>query len=366
MYRREISSLRPIGENGSAACWGAGTLGELGNGASASSSTPVAVFGLTQTSAISAGKGIHACALDAAGRVSCWGDNSRGQLGNGSLTASNQPVAVNAGGVQFSAVSAGNGHTCALVVGGRAMCWGAGDRGQLGNGTTTDSAVPVLVAGVYNVTAVSAGNGFGCALVVDGTVHCWGDDSGFQLGDGFQNPSSFPTEVFGVTNAIALASGANHSCAVTAAGSLLCWGSNSRGQIGNNSTASAQVATQVIGINNVLTVSAGAFFTCATRLGGAACWGANDSGELSAVDTASHLTPTTVFSGTHGLGGVVQIAAGTGLRHVLIAGGAIVSAEQSCAVLVDGSLRCWGSNAQGEVGNGTTANQPQPVVVSSF
>jgi alpha-tubulin suppressor-like RCC1 family protein len=351
--------------NGSAACWGAGTLGQLGDGANASSSTPEPVFGLTQTAAISAGKGSHACAVDAAGRALCWGDNSRGQLGNGSLTASSQPVFVSAGGALFAGISAGDGHTCALAVGGRAMCWGAGDRGQLGNGNKTDSSVPVLVAGVYNVIAVSAGNGFGCALVVDGTVHCWGDDSAFQLGDGFQNQSPFPTEVFGVTNAVALASGASHSCAVTAAGSLLCWGSNSRGQIGDNSTTPAQAATQVMGINNVVSVSAGAFFTCATRLGGAACWGSNDSGELSAIDTASHLTPTTVFSGTHGLQGVVQMAAGTGFKRSLISGG-VFPEEQTCAVLVDGTLRCWGNNAQGEVGNGNTTNQPQPVLVNSF
>ena len=354
--------------NGSAACWGAGAQGQLGNGANVSSLNPVAVSGLTLVTAISAGSGSHACSVDVNGRAQCWGDNSRGQLGNASLTPSDQPVFVSAGGAQFTAISAGDAHTCALVAGGTVMCWGAGDRGQLGNGAKTDSPLPVLVSGVFNAVAVSAGSGFACALIASGSVRCWGENSSFQLGDGLgEAQSPLPTTVFGAQNVTAISAGLSHACAETSSGSVLCWGSNSRGQIGNNSTVSAVVATPVSGITNVLTVSAGAFFTCATRAGGgAACWGANDNGELSAIDTASHLTPTTVFSGTHGLPGVVQIAAGTGFRRVLFQGGFVIDEEHTCALLAAGTLRCWGENSQGEVGNGTTANQPQPAPVNSF
>lgn len=354
--------------NGGVACWGAGAAGQLGNSTNLSSSTPVTVVGLTLVTAVSAGNGSHACSVDATGRAQCWGDNSRGQLGNGSLTPSNQPVFVSASGAQFTMISAGDLHTCGSVVGGRAMCWGANDRGQLGNGTNIDSAVPVLVAGVYNVVEIATGSGFACALVVDGTVHCWGDNTSFQLGDGGgQTQSSFPTGVFGATNIAAIAAGVSHACAVAASGSLSCWGANSRGQIGINSTTSAQVATLVSGITKVVAASPGAFFTCATRsTGGAACWGSDDSGELSAVDTASHLTPTTVFAGTHVLTGVKQIAAGTGLRRVLFNGGGVIPAEHTCTLLADGTIRCWGNNIQGEVGNGNTTNQPHPVAVNSF
>jgi alpha-tubulin suppressor-like RCC1 family protein len=357
---------------GTAACWGAGGEGQLGNGLNFSSSVPVTVAVLNSVTAISAGSGLHACALDGAGQAQCWGDNFRGQLGNGGTTPSNQPAAVSSN-FPFAAISAGDFHTCALVVGGTVSCWGAGDRGQLGNGSTADSHLPTPVVGLDNIVAISAGSAFTCALRVDGTVYCWGDNTNGELGAGINALQSlFPVQVAGLFGATSVAAGVSHACATAASGSIFCWGSNSRGQIGNNSTLTAALATQVQSISVPISVSAGAFFTCAMRVGGnAACWGANDNGELSALDTASHLTPTTVYTGTtgstHVLTNVVEIAAGTGLHQ--LPGQPLPLAldfEHTCALLADGTIRCWGYNGQGDVGNGTTIDQPRPVLVSSF
>jgi len=360
----------PCGRRGSgaSACWGAGAQGQLGDSASVSSPNPVAVTGLTNTIAVSAGNVAHACSLDAAGTAKCWGDNSRGQLGNGTTTRSNQPVPVS-GGDLFVAISAGDLHTCAIRVGGTIVCWGAGEHGQLGNSGTGDSSVPVQVH-LQNAVAIAAGNKFTCALAGDGTVWCWGDNSAGQLGGSSSGMTSLtPGLVPGLGNIVGITAGANHVCAVSAFGSVLCWGANSRGQIGNNSTNPAPLPTTVQGITDAVSVSAGAFFTCAVQAGGtASCWGANDSGELSAIDSVDHLTPTLVGSSRFciacggtvflPLSGVAAIATGTSTS--------LPTLQHACALLASGVMDCWGNNVQGEVGDGTTVNQPRPTVVNSF
>jgi len=169
---------------------------------------------------------------------------------------------------------------------------------------------------------------------------------------------------------VGIASGANHTCGTSVSGQAVCWGSNSRGQIGDNATGSpVSTPTAVQNLATASAVSGGGFFSCAARSdGGASCWGANDSGELGAADSLDHLTPVPVVTS------VFQVP-GRGLVGLALTNVAAISTgtstvtptkEQSCVLLADGTLRCWGDNSQGEIGNGTLTNQPRPTAVNSF
>src|SRR5207302_1027794 len=157
---------------GAAYCWGYNGNGELGNGTTTNSPTPVAVAGGLSFAAVSAGL-FHSCGVTTAGAAYCWGDNLNGQLGNGTTTTSLTPVAVT-GGLTFAAVSAGFYHTCGVTTAGAAYCWGANAQGQLGNGSNTDSATPVAVSGGLTFTQVSGGRFSACGVTTAGAGYCWG------------------------------------------------------------------------------------------------------------------------------------------------------------------------------------------------
>ena len=136
-------------------------------------------------------------------------------------------------------VSAGEDHTCALLSNGTIECWGSGYIGQLGNGKKEDSTTPVAVSGgITNATQVSAGNDFNCALISDGTIKCWGYNPVGELGNGSDTNSSVPVEVSGITDAIAIRSGGWNSCALIAGGTVKCWGGNDDGELGNGTKTS--------------------------------------------------------------------------------------------------------------------------------
>src|SRR5947207_2019957 len=160
---------------GGAKCWGANMNGQLGQGTTASSGVPVDVAGLENgVSGIAVG-GEHSCALTSGGGLKCWGWNATGQLGIGTTTDSNTPVDVVGLASGVSAIAAGGRHTCALMTAGGVSCWGYNGFGQLGDGTTTDSPIPVAVAGLpRSVRAITTGGNFSCALKTDGGVMCWG------------------------------------------------------------------------------------------------------------------------------------------------------------------------------------------------
>jgi alpha-tubulin suppressor-like RCC1 family protein len=166
--------------------------------------------------------------------VSCWGINVQGELGNGKTDDSASPVAV-VGLSGVSAIAASVAHTCALLTGGTIECWGANSVGQLGNGTTDASLLPTPVPSLNGVKAISAGSDTGasttCALLNNGTVWCWGLDVDGALGDGGPPQvdetiatKATPVQVKGITNATAISQGAEGGCALLADATIACWG----------------------------------------------------------------------------------------------------------------------------------------------
>jgi hypothetical protein len=224
-------------------CWGADYNGQLGDGslsARGEQDTPIAVSGITNAVAISAGKDEHVCALLATGHIDCWGLNSWGQLGNDASgpeaceeaqPCSATPVEVQgiSGAIQ---VSAGPGYTCALRSSGVVECWGMGVKGDLGTLEDEASPTPVAVAGLPAATSVSAGEDVACALLVSGEVDCWGGWLyGISNGKGITHTSATP--VAGLTDPVAVASGFGQACALAGSGGVDCWGGDLEGQLGN-------------------------------------------------------------------------------------------------------------------------------------
>ncbi len=342
--------------SGAAYCWGSNNSGQLGApesnqceigyyGGVPCSTSPVAVVGGRTFATVSAGNGYHTCGVTTGGAAYCWGDNTWGQLGDGSTTGSGTPVLVS-GGLSFAVVSTGNGFTCGLTTGGAAYCWGFNTVGELGNGTTTNSAVPVLVAGSLTLTAVSAGDSHACALTNGGAAYCWGANRFAQLGDGSTTNRTTPVAVAGGLSFAAVSAGLVHTCAVTAGGAAYCWGDNSSGDLGDGSTVDSRTPLAVGGGLTFQVVSAGGNYTCGlTTSGGPYCWGSNFNGQLgTGVFSGPNLLPTAVS------GGLTFAAVSAGGAH-------------TCGRTAAGTVYCWGSNTDGELGNGSTNSTAMPARV---
>jgi len=335
---------------GGVKCWGANFSGQLGDGTYTGSSTPVDVFGLTSgVTAVSAG-GSHTCALTSGG-VTCWGSNDWGQLGDGTTTDRSTPVDVSGLTSVVTAVSVGGYHTCAVTSGGGAKCWGYNGNGQLGVGTYTYRSTPVDVSGLTSgVTAAASGDFHTCAVTSGGGTKCWGANAYGQLGDGTQTERYTPRDVSGLTSGVtAVAAGGHHTCALTSGGGVKCWGENGYGQIGDG-TGPPLIPVDVRGLTSgVTSVAVGWLHACAlTSGGGVKCWGHNSSGQLGDSTTTSRSTPVDVSGLTSGVTAVVA-----GQYH-------------TCALTSSGGVKCWGSNGDGQLGDGTTTSRSTPVDVSGL
>lgn len=336
---------------GGAKCWGYNYSGQLGNGTNTNTTTPAAVSGLSSgVVTVSAGMD-HVCALTTAGSVKCWGANSNSQLGNGTTTNSNVPVSVS-GLTGVASISAGMQHNCAVTTAGGAKCWGRNDAGQLGDGTSANSSVPVTVSGLNSgVATVDAGRLHTCAVTTAGGAKCWGYNPNGQLGNGTTTDSRVPVDVTGLTSGVASLSAGksdDNVCAVTTAGGAKCWGYNGYGSLGNGTTTNSTLPVAVSGLTSgVASISVGGAHTCAvTTAGGAKCWGANYYGSLGNGTTTSSNVPVNVTGLTSG---VETISAGLAGSHTCVS--------------TAGGAKCWGFNNYGTLGSGSTTRSTVPVDV---
>ena len=231
--------------NGGVQCWGYNGYGQLGNGTTTGSSTPVGVSGLPNNVEQVGTAFEHACALLTDGTVQCWGSNNHGQLGNGSTSDSNTPVPVT-GLTAVAQIAVADSATCALTSAGSVQCWGANTFGELGNGSTSDSDVPVQVSGLTGgVTAIAAMGSTVCATLFTGQVDCWGDNSVGELGTGSVGSPAFsdtPVTVGGFTSNGSIGSSGGFgatSCALNTSQQPYCWGDNSVGELGDGTSGSA-------------------------------------------------------------------------------------------------------------------------------
>jgi alpha-tubulin suppressor-like RCC1 family protein len=282
---------------GAAYCWGLNRSGSLGDGTldDGFRLSPGLVVGGVNFAALSVG-GDHACGVTAAGAAYCWGSNWQGQAGDGTaLTSRSSPVPVT-GGLTFAAVSAGETHTCGVTIEGTAYCWGYNTHSQLGEETRINRSSPEApVAGGLTFTAVSAGSQHTCGVTVAVAAYCWGANDRGQLGDGAKADQWSPVPVAGAARFTAVSAGFAHTCGVTTTGATYCWGANDHGQLGNGTTTDASGPVRVAGGVRFAAVSAGRSHTCGVTAGGVPyCWGENRRGQLGDGTTTDRHLPVRV------------------------------------------------------------------------
>jgi alpha-tubulin suppressor-like RCC1 family protein len=289
------------------------------------------------------------CAINTEGAVMCWGRNSDGQLGDGTHTTRTKPVNVKGLSLRAVAVTTGAGHTCILTEEGGVKCWGRNEFGQLGNGTTERSSAPVDVSGLAGgVVAIAAGDDHTCAITAQGALKCWGCNKYGQLGDGTTDTQTTPVNVSGLSGVTAVAAGTGDTCVRTSGGEVLCWGNNDQGQLGAENDVESRAEPKAVGglTGGIAALAAKGGHACIlSDSGEIQCWGGNKFGQLGDGTFVGRSAPAPVT----GLDGSITILA--------------AGWSQTCAVLGDGRLKCWGWNFYGQLGEGSMANRNQPVDV---
>lgn len=305
-------------------CWGGGGSGRLGNNSDTGSGYPITVLGPTGTGTLSgvtqlaSGTSFN-CALMADTGVKCWGYGLNGRLGNNSTATKKVPTAVRnttdtADFTGAKEIFAGANQACLRLADNTAMCWGQNTYGQVGDGTKTDKWLPTTVIDsdgegpLENVDFISPGNNFACALLNGGTVKCWGQDYYGQLGDGASTDQPYgvsvkaPASESGVLTGVKqISAGDSFVCSVRSTETVWCWGRNNNGQLGNGNTTTSRVPVQVKADQNgnpltdVVEVFSGKEHACAVKRGGTiACWGRGDSGQMGdGTTTLTNLLPHT-------------------------------------------------------------------------
>ncbi len=441
-------------ESNKVKCWGENNQGQLGDGSTTDSLYPVTVSGISDAKQVVSNRGYrgdNSCALLNSGKLFCWGRNDYGQIGDGTTDERHSPVEITLGEEVLSVDLGGSYnyfHSCALLISGKLKCWGDNSKGQLGDGTTTSSNSPVLVTDISSAIGITTGYQLSCAILSSGDVRCWGDNrygqlgngtnrqslhpqtvleikamkiqatyyhafaitqenflmgwgdnfynklgvpdvvnyqevfqdekptikklvssnmnQGFlatdgtfwtwgfnaygQLGSGSYADSSLPLKVASSDNIVDATIGSKHSCFITSTGKAKCFGDNSEGQLGDGTNTSSPIPVVVNGIDNAISIASGGYanHTCVLLADSSVkCWGDNSSGQLGDGTTNSSTTPVTVS----GLSGVDSIFVGT---------------QFSCALLKDSSVKCWGDNSKGQLGDGTTNQSKVPVTVNGL
>ena len=343
-----------IKNDGSVWAWGENGYAELGDGEYIDRPLPVPLTGLSGILTLSTGF-LHSMALIAGGTVVAWGNNDFGQIGDGTTTKRQTPSPLS-GVSGIRAVVVGDLHTVALKTDGNVLTWGDNASGQLGNGARLIRSAPVPV-GLSGVSKISAGGGHTVVLKTDGSVLAWGSNCCGQLGDGTGYSSSRPvpgpvTGLAAGSGVVDISAGQGHTLARKSDGTVLSWGYNYSNQLGDRNGADDNIPAQVIGVAGVAEISAGNGHSIVRKDDGTVlAWGHNDSGQLGdgtrTTGYAGRSTPMPV----PGLTGVRMIAAG---------------GDHTVALKTDGTVWAWGSNGDGQLGDGTNTDRLRPVQVSGL
>jgi alpha-tubulin suppressor-like RCC1 family protein len=250
----------------------------------------------------------HSCVLLEGGLARCFGDDGKGQLGDGAPPGVRTTLTILRAPSRVIAIAAGSGQTCAILDDTTVWCSGRG-----------------VIAGLSSAIAISGSADSTCVVLADGTARCWGLNAGGELGDGTMTARDSPTMVSTLVEATSIAVGFNHACAVLSDTQVRCWGTNDKGELGDGTTTTRLSPTLVADLSGVAQVVTGGQHTCARLLDGTVrCWGYDYDGELGDGSDADQAKPTEV----PGLSDVVTLAA---------------SLNHTCALLADGTVRCWGS-----------------------
>lgn len=354
--------------------WGYNEYGQGGNEELTGNGSEVPVE-VTKTGILAGKKvlriasgGRHSIALCSDGTLAAWGENTHGQLGDGSVDHRYAPVRVLFEGALAGkypvAVTAGMGHSVVLCEDGSVVAWGRNDLGQLGNGNFTDSRTPVAVTGKAlagaPVVAVSAGNAFTVALRSDGQAVAWGDNTEGTLGNGRNRNSPTPVKVdrkgvLAKRSVVSVVAGGEHVLAVCSDGVLISWGNGTQGQLGNNARTSSNVPVRV-SVSGILkkkkpvSVTAGTYHSLVVCSDGtAAAWGANESGQLGDSTATGRIYPVAISADASLPGKKVKLLAAGGF--------------QSFALRDDRVPLAWGNNIYGQLGIGNFENKAVPVVI---
>ncbi|HEX6351513.1 hypothetical protein [Actinophytocola sp.] len=338
---------------GTLLAWGRNNSGQLGDGTTTGRALPAPVPNLTGVIAFAEGSGFGLAVLSN-GTVRAWGNNSNGQLGDGTKTDRATPAPV-PGLNNVVAVAAGSGHSLALTADGKLFAWGRNLIGQLGLGVEgTDRLTPVQVnLGLSRVKALAAGDNFTVLLLSDGKVMTCGSNGNGELGDGTKEPRATLAPVQNLVTVKAIATGRRHVMTLTSNGVIRAWGDNTNGQLGNGNTTDSPLPTTVNtdSLNGkVIAIACGGQHSLALMADSRVkAWGLNDEGQLGDGTTTS----PRVFPVSTAVGGENAIAIDAGFDH-------------SVMLTTGGVVRAWGSNSEGQIGDGTTTNRTRPTEVSGL
>ena len=340
--------------NGKAYCWGDNSVGQLGNGSTKSSMTSVAVSGGLRFKSISVGWD-HTCGVTDDNDAYCWGRGRYGRLGNGSSENSTTPAPVS-GGLSFESVNSGLAHTCGITTDGDAFCWGRNEDGILGNNSIKGSPVPVAVSGGLTFGSINAGSATTCGITTSGDAYCWGaSDFGNLLGQGDDDRDRkfAPGLVAGEFNfkPDSISVGLDHICAISTADEAVCWGRGRYGKLGIGSgddlgvIENLRTPRKVNGNISFNLITTGVFQTCGIATDGKAyCWGRNGSGQLGDGTTTMRLEPAAVSADLS----FKEIA--IGIKH-------------ACGISSNDDVYCWGDGSAGKLGTRSTDNKLTPTKV---
>ncbi|MFN7471765.1 MAG: RCC1 domain-containing protein, partial [Roseiflexaceae bacterium] len=295
-----------------------------------------------------------ACAVDTGGTGWCWGNNSDGQLGDGTTVSRSTAVQIS-GLSNIDRIHVGSAHVCAIQNTGKVFCWGDNTYGQLGDGTTTDSATPVEVTSLsLSATQIEVGDDSSCAKVGSGAFYCWGRNTS-QLGIAPIPGANVTTatQITALPTLRRIEMGEYHTCGINTTGSMFCWGENIYGQFGANGNGVAPVGG-FSGLTNISDFATGSENTCVIVTGGTVYCAGNDSrGTLGNGDADSNGSDYESGMNQPWLVSGITDAVSISMSH---------QARSACALLsTTNGVMCWGDNTYGQLGDGTTTNSAIPV-----